>query len=149
MKDFFEDLLKYNFIENEKIISFFEINEGKISKKAEVLFSHLVGAQNIWNHRILNNPPMFGIWEPFPLSELKLLNNNNLETSRNILENDVLERVIEYKNSKGKIFENSLKHIIFHYINHSTYHRAKIANEIKNSGLEAISSDYIFYKRQP
>ncbi|QLH28398.1 MAG: hypothetical protein HWD63_02710 [Candidatus Parvibacillus calidus] len=39
-----------------------------------------------------------------------------------------------------------MKDIIFHIINHSTYHRGQIAMEFRQSGLEPLNTDYIFYK---
>ncbi|WP_111881753.1 DinB family protein [Aequorivita sp. CIP111184] len=32
-------------------------------------------------------------------------------------------------------------------INHSTYHRVQIINQLKEDGLKPIETDYIFYKR--
>lgn len=148
MKAYFEDLLQYNFYYNEKLIEIFESNEGNISEKAKLLLTHLINAQNIWNHRILRKTAMFGIWETLPLKKLAEINFNNLETSKDILENEDFEKKISYKNSKGEEFENILKDIIFHYLNHSTYHRAQIATEMKNNGLEPLNSDFITYKRQ-
>ena len=147
MKDFFKDLLQYNFYYNKKLIEQFELNENQISEKAKLLLTHLINAQNIWNHRILQTSTIFGIWETMALEKLKEINFNNLETSKKILEYEDLEKIITYKNSQNIEYQNITKDIIYHYLNHSTYHRAQIATEIKNCGLEAISSDYIFYKR--
>ena len=51
-------------------------------------------------------------------------------------------------NSKGETFSNKIKDILFHIINHSTYHRAQIATDLKQNGIEPINTDYIFYKRK-
>ncbi|SFH79234.1 DinB family protein [Halpernia frigidisoli] len=147
MREFFEDLLNYNFYYNEKLIEFLDKNDNQISEKAKLLLTHLINAQNIWNHRILHSTTIFGVWETLPLEKLQETNLKNLETSNKILENEDFERLINYENSNGEKFENVLKDIMFHYLNHSTYHRAQIATEIKNSGLEPINSDFIAYKR--
>jgi uncharacterized damage-inducible protein DinB len=47
----------------------------------------------------------------------------------------------------GDTYTNSVQEILFHIINHSTYHRGQIMAQLRESGLEAISTDYIFYKR--
>lgn len=146
MKDFFKDLLLYNDTFNRKYIDFCREHQEKISEKALLLLSHLINAQNIWNTRILGGN-ILGVWDVFPFEKLKKLNEKNLKTSLEILENEDLEKGIPYTNSKGEKFENKLKDIIFHYNNHCTYHRAQIATEIKNAGLEPPISDYIFYKR--
>ena len=48
---------------------------------------------------------------------------------------------------KGNLFENKIDDILFHIINHSTYHRGQIMMLFRESGLEPIFSDYIFHKR--
>lgn len=40
-----------------------------------------------------------------------------------------------------------IKDIMFHIVNHSTYHRAQIATELKDHGIEPLKTDYILYKR--
>ncbi len=147
MKDFFKDLLQYNYHYNKELIAAFEATPEKISEKANLLLSHLINAQNIWNNRILGGNSS-GVWDIFPLETLKILNKKNLEISYSILDSEEdLEKIISYQNSTGQPFENKLKDIIFHYLNHSTYHRAQIASEFKNNGLSPLVTDFIFYKR--
>ncbi len=44
-------------------------------------------------------------------------------------------------------FTNVIQDVLFHFINHSTYHRGQIAIQMKEAGLEPIATDYIFFKR--
>ncbi|MCH7396746.1 hypothetical protein MM236_02050 [Belliella sp. DSM 107340] len=53
----------------------------------------------------------------------------------------------DYSNSKGQKYSSSVRDILFHIINHSTYHRSQIASELKNQGIEPLITDYIFFKR--
>lgn len=147
MKEFFKDILLYNFSMNEELMNFFEDNSEKISEKAHLLLTHLINAQHLWNKRIISEALVYGIWETFPIETLRKINAENLENSYKILDEDDLERVIFYKNTKGEIFQRKLKDIIFHYTNHSTYHRAQIATDMKINNLEPIVTDYIYYKR--
>jgi len=71
----------------------------------------------------------------------------NYDRTLKILEKIEPEKMIVYSNSKGETFTNLVKDIIFHIINHSTYHRGQIAMEFRQSGLEPLNTDYIFYKR--
>ena len=71
----------------------------------------------------------------------------NYEHSLHILDKFDLTATMSYTNSKGQTFSNSIRDILFHVINHSTYHRAQIATEFKQNGLEPLVTDYIFYKR--
>ena len=61
MKDFFKEILIYNFEMNEKLIKIFEKNYDKISEKAKLLFSHLINAQNLWNRIILSTDLVYGV----------------------------------------------------------------------------------------
>ena len=58
-----------------------------------------------------------------------------------------LNNIILYKTTKGQAFENKTSDILFHIINHSTYHRGQIAADFRQTGTEPLSTDYIFYKR--
>lgn len=146
MKEYFLDILKYNFDINEKLLQYFEDNQSLISEKAHLLLTHLINAQHLWNKRIISEELVYGIWETLPFEKLHEINLENFEISKKILATEDLEKTIYYKNIKGEDFQRKLKDIIFHYTNHSTYHRAQIATELKNSGLEPIITDYIYYK---
>jgi uncharacterized damage-inducible protein DinB len=91
---------------------------------------------------------VYGVWEIIPFEILKKMNTENLETSENILENFNLETIINYKNTIGEQFGRPVKDIIFHYCNHSTYHRAQIATELKTNGINPPATDFIHYKNQ-
>jgi uncharacterized damage-inducible protein DinB len=132
---FFKEILVYQFQMNEKIIEIFENNPDKISEKAHLLFSHSTNSHHIWNARILGNTPKFGVWELTSIEIIKEKNKNNLETSFEILDSLDLETKISYQNSDGENFVKSLKDIIFHICNHSTYHRAQIATELKINNI--------------
>lgn len=147
MKEFLKDILLYNFSMNEELLNYFEENTEKISEKAHLLLTHLINAQHLWNRRIISEDLVYGIWETFPYETLRKINAENLENSNKILEENDLERVIFYKNIKGENYQRKLKDIIFHYTNHSTYHRAQIATELKNAGLEPVITDFIYYKK--
>lgn len=108
----------------------------------------MINAQEIWNARILNHDISVDVWEIRPLENLKNHNKTNYNQSLNILNRTELSQKIEYKNSKGILFSNTVQDIIFHVINHSTYHRAQIASDLKANGIEPINTDYIFYKRK-
>ena len=146
MKEFFIDILQYNFSMNEKLILFCEENSEKISEKAHLLLSHLVNSQNIWNRRIFGEQMVYGVWETIPYEILKKMNQENLDNSHKVLETIDLESIIHYKNLKGESLQRKAKDIVFHYTNHGTYHRAQIATDFKNTGLEPMVTDFIYYK---
>lgn len=64
-----------------------------------------------------------------------------------ILVNVSLDGSIHYANSTGRQFTNTVGDILFHIINHSTYHRGQLATEFRRSRLDPLVTDYIFHKR--
>ncbi|MGA9326507.1 MAG: DinB family protein [Salegentibacter sp.] len=149
MKDHFRELLEYSHHFNLKLIDIFNDKDTaeKLSGKSFSLMSHLLNAQHVWNSRIEQKEPKFGIWQMHEPEEFRSLEEQNYSESLQILQNFDLEKMISYQNSKGREFSNSVKDILFHVVNHSTYHRGQIASEFRKSAVEPVVSDYIFYKR--
>lgn len=145
---FFKDAFEYTYYFNQQLIQLFEKNNQLIPEKSIQLLNHLINAQEIWNERILERKPAVSVWEIRLFENLKNYNETNYTNSLSILNSTELSRKIEYKNSAGTVFTNSVQDIIFHIINHATYHRAQIATNLKENGIEPINTDYIFYKRK-
>jgi len=61
--------------------------------------------------------------------------------------NQDLEQVISYVNTSGDAFSDPMHDIIVHVLNHSTYHRAQIAKEMRMHNIDPINTDYITYVR--
>ncbi|RZK70266.1 MAG: damage-inducible protein DinB [Pedobacter sp.] len=147
MKSFFNELFEYSHYFNQKLGDAFIDNADKVSEKAIKLYSHILNAHQIWNNRINPKQALFGVWEIHPIQNCKHIDRDNLENSLVLLDKFDLNETINYTNTKGEAFTNDTKTIIFHMINHSTYHRGQIASEFKQNGLDPLVTDYIFYKR--
>ncbi|AVR45752.1 damage-inducible protein DinB [Christiangramia fulva] len=149
MKEFLKELFEYSHHFNIILINKF--NDGDlehvISERSENLMSHILNAQKIWNSRIRGDEIKTDVWKKHGKKELEALENRNYENSMEILKNDDLERVVVYQNSKGVSYKNRVRDILFHIINHSTYHRGQLATDFRNDGIDPVVSDYIFYKR--
>lgn len=148
MKQFFKELFEYTFHFNEKVIDSLLDIEGAIPEKALQLINHTINAQEIWNTRIENKPCVIDVWGIRPLDTLKTINEANYQNSLIIIEKFDFDKKTKYTNTQGKTFENTVRDMLFHAINHSTYHRGQIATYCKLSGLTPLVTDYIFYKRQ-
>ena len=147
MKAFFKDKFEYNFDANTKVIETIIDTPAAYTERAQTLMSHTLIAQSIWNARILNVPIPHKIWDMFDLKNLQSLNEQYHSQSLEIVKNNDLELNIVYTNTQGSKFNNILHDILYHIINHGTYHRGQIMTEIKSMGATPISTDYIFYKR--
>ncbi|CAL67332.1 DinB family protein [Christiangramia forsetii] len=148
MKDYFKELLEYSHYYNLEIIKKF--NDGDlefmIPERAIKLLSHILNAQNIWNNRVMEKEDKVNVWQNYEVDKMKSIEIKNFKETLDILENEDLDRIVKYKNSKGERYQNSLRDIIFHVVNHSTYHRGQIATEFRKEGIDPIVSDFVYYK---
>jgi len=140
------DLFEYTHHFNKQMIQYISENRSAVDGKTISLINHTLNAQQIWNSRILGEKT-FEVWQISPFENLDEINDRNHAKSIEILNHYDLDKRIEYQNSKGTTFENSIFEMLFHAINHSTYHRGQINSLLKQNGLTPILTDYIFYKR--
>lgn len=147
MKDFFKELLEYTYTFNDKVIESL-MQDSKGVEKSIQLINHTINAQQIWNARIENARITITVWDIRSLEDLKTINLVNYQKSLAIIDSFDLEKRVIYTNTKGEVFENSVRDILFHVINHSTYHRGQIATDYKLNGIQTLVTDYIFYKRE-
>ncbi len=144
---FLAELFEYSNHYNQKLSEVFLAHPDKTSEKSIKLFSHVLNAQHIWNYRIEGQQPLVTVWQIQEVDIFQKMDQENHEHSLRILQKVDLDKELTYTNSQGQQFSNNIRDILFHVINHCTYHRAQIATEFKQSGMEPLTTDYIFYKR--
>ncbi|HCY76803.1 MAG TPA: hypothetical protein DHV28_12855 [Ignavibacteriales bacterium] len=150
MIEHFSHLFKYNSWATERSAQSIRSTH-KINPDAIRLLSHIISSQYVWLSRITGEKNEMVVWDNFTIEECFTLSVEATSKWINLLEeknNEFLEKRFKYKNTKGDEFENSLKDIITHVLNHSTYHRAQIAQIIRLSGGIPVSTDYIVYQRE-
>lgn len=147
MDAFFNEIFDYNFHCNKKLIEqCLEMNT--VPPNTVRLFSHILNAHHIWNARILNKSSEFQIWQEHEVKDWADIHYENQRTSFDIVSNaDNFDKRIDYENTEGRLFTNTLQDILFHIINHSTNHRGQIAVDVRVYGEEPIGFDYVYYKR--
>jgi len=59
-----------------------------------------------------------------------------------------LSQSINYQNSVGMTFTNTIDEVIRHLVNHGTYHRGNITAMLRQMGYSGVSTDYIYFLRQ-
>lgn len=146
MNSFFNDLFDYNYYCNKLIIEA-ALEDSKFPDKATVLFNHILNAHHIWNARILNTETPSNFWQKNDPINWEEMHYDNQRTTFGILTDATnFEEEIIFTNTEKAVLQSSLKKILFHIINHSTYHRGQIATLMKTHNAEPISTDYIYYK---
>jgi uncharacterized damage-inducible protein DinB len=148
MKAHFQDLYQYSLKSNLTTIGLLENYGSEVPEKIIKNFSHILNAQHLWNHRIEGSKSSFKVWDIHSISQFREINASLFQQSFSIIAKEDFERQVNYINSQGESFANTVKEILFHVVNHSTYHRGQVMLQLRESGLEAISTDYIFYKRK-
>jgi uncharacterized damage-inducible protein DinB len=147
MRSFFLDKFEYNHSANQQVIALMEANPNAYSEKAKTLIGHTLNAHSIWNHRIQGTLSPLSVWDVFNLSELSELDTQNHFDSKSHINFHNIGSEVKYSNSEGKVFSSEIATILFHIINHSTYHRGQLMTELKLQRVPPISLDYIFFKR--
>lgn len=147
MKIFFNQLFDYNFYCNKKLIELCSARED-IPEKSIELFSHLLNSHHIWNSRILGEIKKLDAWQMHDKEDWGDIHYENQRSSFDITSNaNDFELRIDFENSEGRLFTNTLQDILFHIINHSTHHRGQIMTDLRQHNIEPLPLDYVFYKR--
>ena len=147
MKDFFEDLFMYNCMVNDKIIEALQRNKEKLSARTMGLAAHIVLVHDSWNRRMTGQEGIADLWQMLAPGQMGVINAQNLASSVGIIKQEELDASFSYRNSKGVAFSNTYRDVLFHLINHSSYHRGQVNADLRHAGVEPVVTEYIFYKR--
>ncbi|MBK7645595.1 MAG: DinB family protein [Planctomycetes bacterium] len=120
--------------------------------RAERLFAHIVGAQEVWYERVAGGGSRkLAVWpEHVPLAEAHTRFEVIAERWRAQLEKadaNELARRVEFKNSKGEACSDRLDDILRHIVNHGTHHRGQIASLLREAGHVPETLDFIVWRR--
>ena len=144
MKSHFLNLFRYDSWANGLILQ--SIKEKSIqNQKIELLFSHLLTAQKVWLNRCINKHGDLELWSiEQGLADFLNQNTAGWLNYLGILEDASFENFISYQNTKGQEFNTLLKDILFHLVNHGTYHRGQIIQLLKEERTTVPQTDYIY-----
>ena len=150
LKDYFIQLFKYNDWSTKEAAKYvMDVRHNQ--QRVYDLLAHIVNSQKIWLNRVLKNIIIHDPWKSYSPDECIALSIEITREWINQLEgmdDKDLRRRINYKNNKGEDWENTIGDIVTHVINHSTYHRAQIAQLMRQSGDQPPKTDYIAYQRE-
>lgn len=151
MKDHFLQLLRYTRWADQQIIESLEaLDDAAAPERAWQLLDHMGRAQQVWLGRVQGETPLPDIWGEPPFEGWRRRIASGTEDWMGFLSDsapDDFAQTIRYKNSKGISFENELREVVTHVVNHSTHHRAQVATLIREAGGEPPATDYIFWAR--
>jgi uncharacterized damage-inducible protein DinB len=152
MEKHFKKLNEYNDWANRMVLRAMN-SANELEPRILTLYNHILAAQKLWLGRIDGSDySSISAWTEFGLEELDELrqaSNADLTSFLDSLGNGDLQKTIQYQDTEGNPYENSLEDILTHLFNHSTYHRAQINQLLRKGGAEPAINDYIMFVRNP
>jgi uncharacterized damage-inducible protein DinB len=118
--------------------------------RALTLYAHVLGAEAVWLARLAGTQPDVAVWPTLSLDDAARLAARNVSAFDEILEtlgSDDVHRVVDYRNSAGRAFRDTVEDILMHVALHGSYHRGQISMVIRGGGGEPAPTDYIAFVR--
>jgi uncharacterized damage-inducible protein DinB len=143
MLDHFRRLLDYDDWANREALHSLEPAP---PARALKLMAHIVGAEWLWLARLHATAALMAVWPEFSLAECVTHQQQLRPAWREYLDAQTvasLQNPVEYKNSKGERWANTVQDIVMHVVLHSAYHRGQIAAEVRAHGSTPAYTDFI------
>lgn len=148
MKDYFANLFSHNCRANENVVD--SICSADVPGKATAIMSHVINAGIIWLARMKGTASSVAVWQEYEKSDLpskQAAADNDLLAFIDSADDEILSSIVNYSNSRGETFSNTVSEILTHLAIHSAYHRGQIILMIKGIVDPLPQTDYILYKR--
>jgi len=117
-----------------------------VPSRALGVLGHIVGAERLWMRRMGHDSPVMPVWPQLTIdhidSALRPLSADWDEWTA-ALDEAALAGVVDYTNSKGEPFTNTVADILSHVVLHSSYHRGQIATLLVQAGELPAYTDFI------
>ena len=114
------------------------------------LFAHVVAAEHLWLSRIHGRPARVAVWPTLSIDECAALAEENRAAFEALLAAatpDDLGREVQYRNSAGNEYRNTVADILTHVALHGAYHRGQVATATRAAGGVPVNTDYIVFVR--
>ena len=144
-------LLEYDHWCNRRLFDVYSNSIDFQSKAVTSIFSHLLGAKEVWLNRIQEEAAPRSLLDERSLDELVLLDSQLHQAWLKVLKNqpaDLGFQSVSYENFSGQLHTSSFNDILTHIVNHGSYHRGQIAQSMRASGLIPPATDFIVFSRQ-
>lgn len=114
-------------------------------------FAHIASVEHLWYSRINGAPAQHAVWPELSVAESRDLAAHHADLLEQLLvESDdaALRRLVDYRNSAGRAFKNSVGDIVTHVAMHGSHHRGQIARLLRRAGQDPPYTDYIEFARR-
>ncbi len=129
----------------------FTRNLGSSFPSVRDTLAHIMLAEWLWLERWMGRSPGFPASDFADLAAIRArwqkIDSDLGNFVRTLAVAD-LDRVVEYKNTKGTAFSNPMWQMLQHVVNHGTYHRGQITTMLRQLGAAPSATDLIAFYRE-
>ena len=116
-------------------------------------FAHIIAAEWVWLERWRGiNPTSAPDWVTSADLPILVGNLHDIEVRRAVflagLSESDLSSACSYTLLSGTAASNTLRDLLVHVTNHSTYHRGQVAAMLRRLGTPAFSMDFLIYRSE-
>lgn len=119
---------------------------GTAPERSLKLMAHIVAVQWLWMGRILRDRKPVAVWPELGLEECAAQLDALARAWPAYIEGltpPALAQPLQYTNSKGEVWTNTVEDMLMHTILHSVYHRGQIAADMRASRHSPAYTDFI------
>lgn len=149
MKNYILRSFNYTAWANQKTLASLQACPAAHEEGAPII-AHMIAAENVWLSRLTSSQPAFAVWPTLTIDECQTLVAESEKTWSEFLStvtDDKLLTAIDYQNTRGEPFCDSVMDILTHVTLHGAYHRGQIAKIVRQKGGTPAATDFIVYVR--
>jgi uncharacterized damage-inducible protein DinB len=115
--------------------------------------AHICGAEWVWLQRFQGTSPS-AMPDNSQFADLASLRAHWQSVDTNLLafvrglQQEDLDRVVEYKTMKFGVYKNPMWQSLQHLVNHGTYHRGQVTTMLRQQGAQPILTDLMHFYRE-
>lgn len=143
LTEHYERLLAYDEWANREEIRVLRSTGTVVPLRAVAIMAHIIATQRVWFERI-NDPALKPpVWPEWKLEQTEAEMSKVLVNWRGVLLEERLREPVEYSNTKGERWINTVSDVFQHVMFHGAYHRGQIATLLRQAGATPAYTDYI------
>lgn len=143
LRTFFSEKFKKDHQINKVWFHFLMDQDDVINDKLKKEFSHLINVHHIWITRICGKQPESHSWDILPMIYWEQLLDDNHRKTQEMLNYFTNNEVVPYQSEEGLFLSSSTSDVLYHILQHSTHHRAKMIVELNLLGIVPPNTELI------
>lgn len=141
LRSFFSDRFEIDHRINMLWCKFLLEHEDEINDIAKKEFSHLINVHHIWLARMIGVKAESHSWDTLPSRYWEQLIVDNHRKTQEFLTHIEWEERVQYHSEEGTPLDALNTNMLYHVLQHSTHHRARLAIEMRTLRLIPPSTE--------